>query len=200
MNESKLLILKTAFRLFLQKSFREVTLKEIVQETGLSKGAFYHYFESKEKLFTEVVETFYFEKMLVDYDQLSKNSLRDFYQDYVKYIEKLLNEVAEFFSNSDSDVNINYLHIMMDALRLFPGFRDKVTLLKKRELKAWTEITSQARAKGEFSSPMTDEQIARIFLYSNDGIGFDLLFENRLGEASNEMLTMWDNFYKELAE
>ena len=54
--KSKEHILITAFSLFLQKSFKEVTMKEIVKETGLSKGAFYHYFESKEQLFLELLQ------------------------------------------------------------------------------------------------------------------------------------------------
>ncbi len=51
MNQTKEFILKTAFSLFLQKNYKAVTLKEIVDKTGLSKGAFYHYYTSKEKLF-----------------------------------------------------------------------------------------------------------------------------------------------------
>ena len=54
MNESKEHIITVASKLFLQKNFKEVTMKEIVDKTGLSKGAFYHYFESKEQLFLEV--------------------------------------------------------------------------------------------------------------------------------------------------
>jgi TetR/AcrR family transcriptional repressor of nem operon len=33
-------ILLTSLKLFLQKSFKEVTMKEIVNKTGLSKGVF----------------------------------------------------------------------------------------------------------------------------------------------------------------
>jgi TetR/AcrR family transcriptional repressor of nem operon len=37
-------ILTTAFKLFFEKGYKEVTMSELVKETGLSKGAFYHYF------------------------------------------------------------------------------------------------------------------------------------------------------------
>ena len=58
MNQTKEHIITVACELFLQKSFKEVTMKEIVKQTGLSKGAFYHYFESKEQLFQEVLDFF----------------------------------------------------------------------------------------------------------------------------------------------
>ncbi|MDR3129397.1 MAG: TetR/AcrR family transcriptional regulator [Tannerellaceae bacterium] len=51
MKEVKEHILKTALTLFLQKSFKEVIMNDIVEKTGMSKGAFYHYYSSKEKVF-----------------------------------------------------------------------------------------------------------------------------------------------------
>ncbi len=59
MSDTKAHILMVSLKLFLQKNFKEVTMKEIVEETGLSKGAFYHYFESKEKLFYEIIDYFF---------------------------------------------------------------------------------------------------------------------------------------------
>ena len=198
MKESKLLILKTAFKLFLKKSFREVTMKEIVKETGLSKGAFYHYFDSKEQLFIETIDTFYFDKMMIDYKKLSNTSLSEFYNDYIKYISALLNELNDFLDCPYTAINLNYVHIIFDAIKLFPGFHDKIAVLKKYELDSWDSIIKSARISGEISSPMTDEQIARMFLYANDGIALDLLFVGKLEKASEEMQILWDNFYKEL--
>ena len=86
MKESKEHILKVAFYLFLQKGFKEVTMKEIVEKTGLSKGAFYHYFKSKEQLFFEVNDYFLTILAEVHYKQFSQSSLRQFYKDYLDRI------------------------------------------------------------------------------------------------------------------
>lgn len=51
-------ILETAQKLFLQKGFKGVTMNELVEAAGLTKGAFYHYFKSKEQVFEEVVLAF----------------------------------------------------------------------------------------------------------------------------------------------
>jgi AcrR family transcriptional regulator len=63
---NKDLILKTAFILFLQKGYKSVTLNDIIESTNLSKGAIYHYFESKEKILFEVVDKYYFEVLAFD--------------------------------------------------------------------------------------------------------------------------------------
>lgn len=44
-------ILDTAERLFIEKGYEHASLQDIIQETGLSKGAIYHHFTSKEDIF-----------------------------------------------------------------------------------------------------------------------------------------------------
>jgi AcrR family transcriptional regulator len=55
-------IKETALRLFLEKGYA-VGINEIIRESGTSKGAFYHHFSSKNELFTDTVDEFFF----VDY-------------------------------------------------------------------------------------------------------------------------------------
>jgi AcrR family transcriptional regulator len=200
MSETKEFILKTAFSLFLQKSFKEVTMNEIVNATGLSKGAFYHYFKSKEMLFIEVINSFYFDKMVIDFEKLNHNSLKEFYSDYVNEVKQLIKNFKMFLNIDDAGANINYITLMFDALKLFPGFRDRIKEEQKKEMDTWTTVIKNARGKKEFCSPMSDEQIARMFIYSNDGIGLYLLLNGNFDSAYSEMLNLWDNFYKEITD
>ena len=49
-------ILDTAERLFIEKGYDHTSLQEIIQQTGLSKGAIYHHFTSKEDIFYSVCD------------------------------------------------------------------------------------------------------------------------------------------------
>ena len=80
MKDSKGQILKTSLLLFLQKGFKEVTMKEIVKSSGFSKGAFYHYFSSKEEVFKEVIDVYFSQMLHLDYNNLPSSSLQSFYQ------------------------------------------------------------------------------------------------------------------------
>lgn len=40
-------ILKTAERLFFEKGYEETSIQDILDALSISKGGFYHYFESK---------------------------------------------------------------------------------------------------------------------------------------------------------
>ncbi len=48
----------TALELFYQKGYENTTIKDIIDELGVSKGAFYHYFESKEDVIISIAREF----------------------------------------------------------------------------------------------------------------------------------------------
>ncbi|WP_353856475.1 TetR/AcrR family transcriptional regulator [Bacillus sp. Bos-x628] len=56
MNEKKEKIIKASIQLFAKKGFSSTTIQEIADECGISKGAFYLHFKSKEQLFNHAFE------------------------------------------------------------------------------------------------------------------------------------------------
>ncbi len=48
-------IFKTAEKLFSEKSFSSVSMDQIAQKSGMSKGNLYHHFESKEDLYNQLL-------------------------------------------------------------------------------------------------------------------------------------------------
>jgi AcrR family transcriptional regulator len=200
MKDSRQHIIDIALGLFLRKSFKDVTLCEIVKLTGLSKGAFYHYFESKEALLKEVLDQFVLNFMSADWNSLTHNSLLSFIDEYYK----LSNErFAKLSSEFKIDFDINYYALFFDAIRIVPEFRE--TILKKQtsELAAWEYVISKALESGEIHSVMTAGQIARIFVYIPDGYFMQNFFykgSSSDGKQLGELIDLWKNFYKQLCK
>ena len=99
MKDTKEHILETVFILFLQKSFKAVTMQEIVKQTGISKGAFYHYFTSKEQVFEEIVNQYFMRLVDMGFDQFSTDSLQAFYTDLLHVFDsqnKLMKQMKHF--------------------------------------------------------------------------------------------------------
>ena len=48
-------ILETAERLFTEKGLENVNVEDVVKEVGVTRGAFYHYFKSREELISSVM-------------------------------------------------------------------------------------------------------------------------------------------------
>ena len=200
MNETKEHILLVATRLFLQKSFKEVTMNEIVDKTGLSKGAFYYYFKSKEQLFFEVIE--YFMKNIAhDYESYSKESLYKFYQDYARGISALSEKHLEKYKGdlNEGVFTMNYFSLIFDALKLFPEFRERMITGFDREIEIWAGVIKNAREKGEIKSSMTDDEIAKTFMFLSDGVAMHMIMRGyKIEEMIAPFLVLWDKLYEQL--
>ncbi|WP_428232123.1 TetR/AcrR family transcriptional regulator [Flavobacterium sp.] len=196
MKDTKQYILDTAFKLFLKKTFKEVTMKEIVEATDLSKGAFYHYFSSKEQLFREIVETYYLTQMLIGYEQFDQSSLRAFYNDYLNHVDTKENALA-----NEGDTNANYFSLVFEAIRLFPETKVKFAENNALEIKIWSNVIARAKKNGEIKSEMSDENIAQLFLFSVDATSLRLLLleeKNNRKMLQKKLIGFWDSFYKQL--
>jgi len=70
-------ILNTAKELFLEKGFDSVNIEDIVKALGLTRGAFYHYFKSRDDLIYVVIDQMYLESnpILIAMEQTDLNAL-----------------------------------------------------------------------------------------------------------------------------
>lgn len=197
MKDTREHILKTAAKLFLQKTFKEVTMKEIVQATGMSKGAFYHHFSSKDQLFLEIVEQF-FSWTNQNFDGFSEESLFEFYHQYLDYGRSFIPKLQEWFSTDNKKVSFNLYRLMFDAMDRYPGFREKLVQLQNVEMESWQNIISIARKKGEIKSLLNDEQLAKIFTLLPDGASLQGLIQDRFDTFQTEIRELYDGIYAEL--
>ena len=68
--DPKIQIIVAAQNLIAQRGFNAVTLQNILDEAKITKGKFFHYFSSKDELFTEVLKTAFNKRDRLHYDQL----------------------------------------------------------------------------------------------------------------------------------
>ena len=201
MRDSKTHIITIASKLFLQKSFKEVTMKEIVEKTGLSKGAFYHYFKSKEHLLEEVLDFFFTEVLVHDYDKYSTESFHKFFHDHSNGAETLVKNYFEKFkgNESESEFSMNYFSLVFDAIKLFPKFREIMLLGLENEVQIWAAVIKAARENGEIKSSMTDEEIAQTFIYLGDGVVMNTIMHgSQIKEWTAPVLVLWDKLYEQI--
>ncbi|MDR3714302.1 MAG: TetR/AcrR family transcriptional regulator [Puia sp.] len=200
MKDSREHILLTSLTLFLQKGFKEVTMKEIVDKTGLSKGAFYHYFSSKEQVFSEVIRHFFMDMMMTDFTRLSQQSLKAFYGDLLENIEKnrLASEKLLSAVGTGGAFNNNHYYLIFDAMRILPDFKERLLQQQNDELKAWKKRIALARKNKEIRTQMSDEQVARLFIYSGDGFGINSILSDYPEKMQKGLGILWDGLYQSL--
>jgi len=103
---SKEKIAETAFQLFTQNGYKATSISQLVTNSGLSKGAFYHYFESKKAVYEYVIETFFlsfyknFDWILFEKLDLTetKKSLTEMYIGFITQIKEMTqNNPSKYF-------------------------------------------------------------------------------------------------------
>lgn len=188
-------IIQTSLLLFLQKSYRDVTMSEIVQKTGLSKGAFYHHFKSKEELFKEITLNF-FKMGALDYSGLPKNSLKEFYNAYINHLVKSFEQLALIVPEDEQEnVNFNFFLILFEAVSRFPEFLQLELTQHKKDVKAWKNVIAKAKLKGEIKSEASDKKIANMFLYQTDGVFLRYVNSDKVQSFKTYLQNAFDTIY-----
>ena len=195
MNNTKEHILQTSLLLFMQKSYRDVTMKEIVEKTGMSKGAFYHYFKSKEELFKEITYLF-FSMGAVDYSVFDQQSLDRFYHQYLEHIGASFKKISQMTASADNkQASLNFFLILFEAISRFPEFLEIELEQYKQEVKNWETVIHNARINGEIHSESTDREIADLFLYCTDGVFIRFVNQEKNSSYQAELKKSFDTVY-----
>jgi AcrR family transcriptional regulator len=194
MNETKKFIIKTGLKLFLQKGYKEVTLRDLVQTTGLSKGAFYHHFESKEQLFKVIVSLF-FNLEAIDYRLFPEKSLDAFYHKYVEAVTQSMHQLYTYIGGDPEEASYNFYLMMFDALRLFPEFMELEQQQYQQDRQAWEKVIAKAKKRKEIRSKVSDKELARLFLYTADGVSVRKINDDRSKSYQEELLEAFDALY-----
>lgn len=188
-------IVQVAFNLFLQRGYKEVSLKDIVDNVGLTKGAFYHYFKGKEQLFREVIQLFVLEGGDRIYDGIQRDSLKKFMTTYLERITAFIDQVQREITPPEGKMGLNYFSLTFDALKILPGFAEEIDKIHKKERATWVEVIANARKLGEIKTHLNDNQLAKMFIGINDGIGMHLILEGRVDEVTGEVFSVWNGIY-----
>ena len=117
-NENKNKIIEVALKLIDEKGFDNVSVSEITKEAGVSKGAFYIHFESKEDLLEKQMRMFYDEFKLDDthskYERLEyflENSLKRIISAGLKMCQGWFSHsvTGSFYGKSKLAYDLNYI-------------------------------------------------------------------------------------------
>ena len=145
--------------MFFKKGFKGVTMSELVEASGMSKGAFYHYFSGKEELYDLSLKLF-LTKFMEGYrmelnESLSlRENLKEIYGRFTPIIEQVNSSsqpVAEGLSN--------YLVFLQSAMKK-PEFRMQMEAYNQRFYDDLCTKFSEAQAKGEIKKELDPHILA----------------------------------------
>lgn len=133
-------ILRTAAVLFAQKGFEATAVREIVEAAGVTKGALYHYFDSKDDLLSEIytrmlrMQTERMER-IADSDRPLRERVHEIMQDVV---------LTSVLNLADATIFFQSMHLLQ------PEKQAQVRAERRRYHERFRGLIEEGQRSGEF--------------------------------------------------
>ena len=188
-------ILATAFKLFFQKGYKSVTMSDLVKESGLSKGAFYHYFNSKEELYKHSMDMFidhYLKNFALTFNtEISlKENLIALYDQFIPITDNMNTSSQEAVESLS-----NYL-IFLQSLMRKPDYRVKMVEYNQNFNIQFSEWIKIAQDRGEIINSLDPDLLARHFTSLMKGIGVLHAFVDQSEPVAVTFKKIIDQFFE----
>lgn len=154
-------IREKAYQLFAEKGFKEVTMKDICELTGLSRGGLYRHYESTEQIFLEIVNAF---------SDKQKSEIFTKIEQHVPaaaILEELLSKYASEMIDYKNSISLAIYEFYSN-----PAISKEDNSVKRRyeiSKTAWIGLINYGISTKEFN-PVNPESIFNIIIFAYQGI------------------------------
>lgn len=183
-------IIDKAIPLFLTNSYEAVSISDISEAIGFTKGALYHHFKNKEELFKAVID-----KCLI----INKIEFDEETGTLVEFSEACLNNakktLQKLFSQSQGFEVINYMSLIADSFRHYPGFADQKIKFLSDETNKIRNIIIKSIEKGEIRSDIDTSLIAQSYYSIMIGMAVPIIQNQSIEQAITNLRAQLDQMY-----
>jgi AcrR family transcriptional regulator len=178
-------IREKAYQLFVEKGFKEVTMKDICELTGLSRGGLYRHYESTSQIFLEIVN---------DFSNSQKSEIFTKIEQHIP-ATTILEEILSKYANEMLDYK-NSISLAVYEFYSNPMVSKEDNSVKKQyeiSKSTWVELINYGIDTKEFN-PVTPESIFNIIIFAYQGVRM----YSRLMKMDNNIPTQIINEIKRL--
>lgn len=162
-------IILAALRLFLLRGYRNVSLMDVANEIGITKGGIYHYFGSKEELFHAGI-CYLFDYFggkyseFISKEKTFRGTLRFLLSgEQDNYLESLLNI-------KQGDYRANNASLALEVMHNFPEIQERIDSSQLVLRNIIKEKLQMAQESGEVRPDLDAEVMATIVLSISSGL------------------------------
>lgn len=181
--EAKKRIIEGALKTFLRMGYVKTTMEDVGKDLGVSKGAVYQYFNSKEELFFDVFDLFITQK---------RNRIIEFLK--IKGLEGIKSE--EFFKLNffSPDITANFAFDLISESLYNKRLNQKMASYYNRAINGLEQFFDENKKIGLIEKSADSRGIAIKILGMREGLTNMLLYGVSLSEAQQ----VWTNFAQNL--
>lgn len=186
-------ILRPAFKLFLMYNYESVSTAKLEEETGLTRGAIFFKYKTKEALFKAVIDKYVFDFKPGSLDIKGVDSLKEFIDRFLIGIEERMKEMQSLGVPS---IHANGFNLLYQAAKYYPEFNTKISAMFDLGVQIWENIIQKAKESGEIKPTCDVHKTALRFRYLYSGMAFEDSFSKGLNLDS--LRDLFYSLYDEL--
>ncbi|MGE4353906.1 MAG: TetR/AcrR family transcriptional regulator [Oscillospiraceae bacterium] len=155
-------IVSAAWKLFYEQGYDSTTIEDIVEESGTSRGSFYHYFEGKDALLGTLSEVFdeKYEELIASIDPGMDS------------FEKLMYLNQELFTMIENTISLDLLARLYSTQLVTNS--DKHLLDHNRTYyRVIRKIVTEGQQCGQIKNELTANEIAKIYALCERALLYD---------------------------
>ena len=181
-------IISAAWKLFYEQGYEDTTVEEIIDESGTSKGSFYHYFNGKDALLS-TLSVMFDEK----YQELAATMDPD-----MDAFDKLLLMNHELFVMIENEIDLDLLARLYSTQLITKGERHLMDH-NRFYYKLLKQVVSQGQKSGELTNDMTVNEIVKVYAFFERAFLYDWCISNgdySLSKYTDQMLPVFISFLR----
>jgi AcrR family transcriptional regulator len=155
-------ILRTALKVMVKRGYRNTTIEQIADASGFTKGAVYHYFDSKEELLMAVLDMV--EQDVVTAEAPKRAEVASASDQVVRFLHA---QGARALERADSFLFL--VTLAGDFSNLGEAVGRKVDAIFDRLGEAFQQIVLAGQESGEFARQVSAVDLARLYVSSFSG-------------------------------
>ncbi len=181
-------IISAAWKLFYEQGYEDTTVEEIIDESGTSKGSFYHYFNGKDALLS-TLSVMFDEK----YQELAATMDPD-----MDAFDKLLLMNHELFVMIENEIDLDLLARLYSTQLITKGERHLMDH-NRFYYKLLKQVVSQGQKSRELTNDMTVNEIVKVYAFFERAFLYDWCISNgdySLSKYTDQMLPVFIGFLR----
>ena len=188
LKKTKSKIVSAAWKLFYEQGYEDTTVEEIIDESGTSKGSFYHYFNGKDALLS-TLSVMFDEK----YQELAATMDPD-----MDAFDKLLLMNHELFVMIENEIDLDLLARLYSTQLITKGERHLMDH-NRFYYKLLKQVVSQGQKSRELTNDMTVNEIVKVYAFFERAFLYDWCISNgdySLSKYTDQMLPVFIGFLR----
>ena len=191
-------ILEASLLLFLEKGYRDVSYADLIASTGLSKGAIYHYFTSKDELLEGVVEMLFEISTQTDYGNLAAGikTISDFRHIFLGMKEAQFTAIVSM--TDGQELKLNRLLFFIEAINESATLTERLKGLMETELQFIETCFLQLLSNNQIAGKASSTQLTSTFYWMMQGIEIKMFLPGNSGYGPQIVETyegVFDDFF-----